>query len=69
MSCKLGTFEHEEDQELSAMANVEFMEQDLDEDDIEQRKRKEVEVQLFVEQGSEIPTPFKIEASLKRPQT
>ena len=52
VSCKLGTFEHEEDQELSTMANVEFMDQDLDEDDIEQRKRNEVEVQLSVEKGS-----------------
>ena len=51
VSCKLGTFEHEKDQELSAMANVEFMEQDLDEDDIEQKKRKKVEVHLSVEQG------------------
>ena len=69
LSCKPGAFEHEEDQELSAMANVEFMEKALDEDDIEQRKRKEVEVQLSVEQGSKIPTPFKNEASLKIPQT
>ena len=34
------------------MANAKFMEQDSDEDDIEQRKIKEVEVQLSVEQGA-----------------
>ena len=69
VSCKLGTFEHEEDQELLAMANSKFMDQYLDEEYIEQRKSKEVEVQLFIEQGPSIPTPYKNEASLKRPQT
>ena len=68
-SYRIGSFEHQNDEELAAKANVEYTEQNLEEYNSEKRKEKEPETQILGETSSVFPTPLKNETSLKRPLT
>ena len=68
-SCKLGTYEHQEDEELEAKANHNYIEQFAEKTNSEQRKDKELEIETLIGPTTGIPTSFKDERSLKRSVT
>ena len=67
--CRIGSFEHQDDEELETKANEEYTEHALEEDNSEKRKDKDLDTQILVEPSSVFPTPLKNETSLKRPLT
>ena len=67
VASRLGTYEHQEDEELAAKANHSYTEKDAEMSNSGQEEDKGLEAQTIIYPITRIPTPFKDERSLKRP--